>query len=161
MEIKIIEIEKPDEMNFIFGMSHFIKTVEDIHEAIVQACSSIKFGLAFCEASGPRLVRVSGNKPELEKIAEKNAMNVGSGHSFIVFLEDGFPINILNAIKQVPEVCSIYCATANPTKIIIMEDGEGRGVIGAIDGFKPVGIETKEDVINRQEFLRMTGYKLG
>ncbi|MBN1553087.1 adenosine-specific kinase [bacterium] len=161
MELKLQEIQKPDEMNFILGMSHFIKTVEDIHEAIVQTCPSIKFGLAFCEASGPCLIRITGNDSRLKEIAKKNAENIAAGHTFIIFLENGFPINILNAIKTVPEVCQIFCATSNPTKIIVAEDDNGRGVLGVIDGYKPKGVETEADIDKRQKFLRMIGYKLG
>ncbi len=160
MDMQLVRIEKPEEMNFIFGMSHFIKTVEDIHEAIVQTCPSMKFGLAFCEASGPRLIRLSGNDEGLIELAQKNAVNIGAGHSFIVFIDGGFPINILNVIKNVPEVCRIFCATANPTEVIILESGEGRGVLGVIDGMKPLGVENEENVNERRDFLRMIGYKL-
>jgi uncharacterized protein len=160
MELLSISIEKPEDMNFIFGMSHFIKTVEDIHEAIVQTCPSMKFGIGFCEASGPRLVRHSGNDPKLQELAQKNAMNIGAGHTFIIFLEGGFPINILNTIKLVPEVCRIFCATSNPTKIVVVEEDQGRGVLGVIDGFSPLGIETEDDIQKRKSFLRMIGYKL-
>ena len=160
MDIKLIKIDKPEEMNFIFGMSHFIKTVEDIHEAIVQTCPSMKFGIAFCEASGPRLIRLSGNDDQLINLARKNASNIGAGHSFIIFMEDGFPINILNTIKNVPEVCRIFCATANPTEVIIAEHIDGRGVLGVIDGSKPLGVEAEENIKERKDFLRMIGYKL-
>jgi len=161
MEIKLIAVEKPKEMNFIFGMSHFIKTVEDIHEAIVQTCSSMKFGVAFCEASGPRLVRVSGNDDNLKQLAAQNALNVGAGHTFFIFMEEGFPINILNVIKQVPEVCSIFCATANPTKVVVAEERDSRGILGVLDGQMPLGLENEEQTKQRMGFLRMIGYKLG
>ena len=165
MELKIVKIEKPLEINFILGQSHFIKTIEDIHETMVNTVPGIKFGLAFCEASGKCLVRITGTDPDLVDLAEKNALAIGAGHSFILFLGDGyFPINVLNAIKNVPEVCSIYCATANPTKVIILDttigEDTGRGILGVIDGNTPVGIENKEDISWRQEFLRKIGYKL-
>lgn len=159
MEIKVVKIEKPDEMNFILGQSHFIKTVEDIHEIIVSTAPHIKFGLAFCESSGPALVRFSGNEENLIEIAKKNALNLSAGHSFIIFIEGGFPINILNAIKNVPEVCRIFCATANPVEVIIAETETGRGILGVIDGVKTKGIETEEDIKKRKEFLRKIGYK--
>jgi uncharacterized protein len=160
MEIKLIAITKPDEMNFIFGMSHFIKTVEDIHEAIVQTNPAMKFGIAFCEASGPCLVRISGNDEALITLAKDNALEVGAGHTFFVFMDGGFPINILNTLKQVPEICSIFCATANPSKVVIADDGEGRGVLGIIDGSSPKGIESLKEIDKRKAFLRMIGYKL-
>ena len=160
MDIKIVRIEKPEEMNFIFGMSHFIKTVEDLHEAIVQTVPCMKFGIAFCEASGPRLVRVSGNSEKLMEIAKMNALAVAAGHTFFIFMEDAFPINILNTIKQVPEVCRIFCATANPSQVIIAEENDGRGVLGVIDGYKPLGVESDADLAKRKEFLRLIGYKL-
>lgn len=159
MEIKVVKIEKPDEMNFILGQSHFIKTVEDIHEIIVSTAPHIKFGLAFCESSGPALVRFSGNEESLIEIAKKNALNLSAGHSFIIFIEGGFPINILNAIKNVPEVCRIFCATANPVEVIVVETETGRGILGVIDGVKTKGIETEEDIRKRKEFLRKIGYK--
>lgn len=159
MEIKVIKIEKPEEMNFILGQSHFIKTVEDIHEAIVTTAPHLKFGLAFCESSGPALVRYSGNDEKLIDLARKNALNLGAGHSFIIFIENGYPINILNAIKNVPEVCRIFCATANPVEVIIAETETGRGILGVIDGVKTRGIEGEEDIKYRKEFLRKIGYK--
>lgn len=161
MELKTVAIEKPAEMNFILGQTHFIKTVEDLHEAIVSAAPSMKFGLAFCEASGPALIRRSGNDPALIAIAEKNALRIGCGHSFIVFMQGGFPINILNAVKAVPEVCSVFCATANPCEVIIAETPAGKGILGVIDGTVPAGIETEKDVDARKHFLRKIGYKLG
>ncbi len=160
MEITTIRIEKPDEMNFILGHSHFIKTVEDLYEAIVQTNPSMKFGIAFCESSGPALVRSVGNDQRLIELAQKNAMNLGAGHTFIIMMENGFPINILNAIKNVPEICRIHCATANPTEVIIAETEQGRGILGVIDGVRTKGIETEADVVKRKEFLRKIGYKL-
>lgn len=159
MEIKIIDIKKPEEMNFIFGHSHFIKTVEDLYEAVIQSVPGVKFGIAFCEASQDRLVRWTGNDESLIKLAQTNALNVGAGHSFIIFIEGAFPVNMLNAIKMVPEVCRVYCATANPTQVLVAETENGRGVLGVIDGSSPLGIETEADIKVRKEFLRMIGYK--
>ncbi|MHB2148618.1 adenosine-specific kinase [Calditrichota bacterium LG25] len=159
MELKVVKIEKPEEMNFILGHSHFIKTVEDLHEAIVNVNPGIKFGLAFCEASQQALVRYSGNDQELIELAKKNAMNLSAGHSFIIFLGNAFPINILNTIKMVPEVTRIFCATANPTEVIIAETEMGRAILGVVDGVKTKGIETDEDIKVRKEFLRKIGYK--
>ncbi|MEJ2545374.1 MAG: adenosine-specific kinase [Calditrichaceae bacterium] len=159
MELKIIEIEKPEEMNFILGHSHFIKTVEDIHEAIVNVNPSIKFGLGFCEASQDALVRFSGNDDDLIELAKKNAFNLSAGHSFIIFLGNAFPLNILNPIKSVPEVTRIFCATANPTQVIVAETEQGRAILGVVDGVKCKGIETDEDIKKRKDFLRMIGYK--
>ncbi|MFH0988778.1 MAG: adenosine-specific kinase [bacterium] len=160
MELKVVAIEKPETTNFILGQSHFIKTVEDLYEAIVQTNSTIKFGLGFCESSGPALVRWAGNDQDLIELAKKNAMALSCGHCFILFLENGFPVNVLNAIKQVPEVCSIYCATANPVDVIIAETDQGRGILGVIDGIKTKGIETEDDIKVRKDFLRKIGYKL-
>jgi len=166
VEIKIetVVIEKPDDMNFILGQTHFIKTVEDLYETMVNSVPTAKFGIAFCEASGACKIRVEGNDENLKKIAQKNAMKIGAGHSFILFMENCFPLNVLNSIKNIPEVCSIYCATANPTKILIIEDKlgkeTGRGIIGVIDGFKPKGVENKEDIGWRKKFLRDIKYKL-
>lgn len=161
MELKLITIDKPDDLNFILGQTHFIKSVEDIHEALVQAVPGIKFGLAFCEASGPTLVRTSGTDESLVALAQKNAMALGAGHSFIVMLGDGFfPLNVLNAIKMVPEVCRIFCATANPTQVVIAESDQGCGILGVIDGFRPKGVETDADSTARKDFLRKIGYKL-
>ena len=160
MELTTVKIDKPITINFILGQSHFIKTVEDIHEALVSAVPGIKFGLAFCEASGKCLIRWSGNDPDLIDLAQKNAMAISAGHSFILFLGDGyFPINVLNAIKMIPEVCHIYCATANPTEVIVAESDQGRGILGVIDGQKPLGIEEEEDIAWRKGFLRQIGYK--
>jgi adenosine/AMP kinase len=155
-----VKIEKPISINFILGQTHFIKSVEDIHEALVSTVPGIKFGLAFCEASGKCLVRWSGTDEEMIKLAQKNAMAISAGHSFIIFLADGyFPINVLNAIKMIPEVCRIFCATANPTEVIVVETEQGRGIMGVIDGQKPLGIEGDEDISWRKNFLRQIGYK--
>lgn len=161
MEFKIVEIEKPGETNFILGQTHFIKTVEDLYEALVNAVPGIHFGLAFCEASGACLVRSVGTDDALTELAEKNAFVIGAGHSFILFLGEGFyPINVLNAIKMVPEVCRIYCATANPTQVIIAETEQGRGIMGVVDGFPPKGVEDQAGIAWRTKFLRTIGYKL-
>ena len=160
MNLSVIPVENPDDLNFILGQSHFIKTVEDLYEAIVQTNPSMKFGIAFCEASGPALVRWIGNEQELIDLAVRNAQAVGAGHSFFIFLRDGFPINILNTIKQVPEVVRLFCATANPTQVIVAEQDGGRGILGVIDGMSPKGVEGEEDIAKRKDFLRMIGYKL-
>jgi adenosine/AMP kinase len=159
MDIKTYKLRKPEDMNFILGQAHFIKTVEDIHESIVNINSEIKFGVAFCEASQKALVRYSGNDDECIKLAQENAKNIACGHSFIIFLANAFPLNILNAIKNVPEVVRIFCATANETEVIIAETDLGRGILGVVDGMKTNGIETEEDISERKEFLRMIGYK--
>lgn len=162
MELKTVKIEKPEEINFILGQSHFIKTVEDLHEAMVSTVPGIKFGLAFCEASGKRLVRCSSTDAAMLDLAQKNALAIGAGHSFIIFLGPGFfPINVLNVIKNNAQVCNIFCATANPTTVVVAETELGRGILGVIDGETPLGIESEEDVTWRQGFLRMLGYKLG
>lgn len=158
-EIKLVAIEKPDDMNFILGQSHFIKTVEDLHETLIGAVPGIKFGLAFCEASGPRLVRWSGTDPECIELAKKNAQALGAGHSFIIFLGNVFPINVLNAVRNVPEVCRIFCATANPVHAIVAENELGRGILGVIDGGAPLGVETEKDIAERKGLLRKFGYK--
>jgi len=160
MEIKVVKIENPEELNVILGQSHFIKTIEDIHEALITSCPGIKFGLAFNEASGPCLVRYSGNDDELVKLAVKNAKNVGAGHFFIIFLKDAFPINVLNKIKMVPEVVRIFAASANPMEVVVYETEQGRAVLGVVDGFSPKGVEGKEDIKKRKELLRKFGYKL-
>ncbi len=161
MNLSTVFVNKPEEINFILGQSHFIKTVEDIHEAVVMAAPGIKFGLAFCEASGKCLVRWTGNDPEMIELAKQNAQAIGAGHSFILFLGAGFyPINVLNAIKNVPEVCRIFCATANPVEVIIAETEQGRGILGIVDGASPLGIEDDEGIAWRKGFLRMIGYKL-
>ncbi len=160
MNLTSIKIEKPDEINFILGQSHFIKTVEDLHETLVSTVPGIKFGLAFCEASGKCLVRWSGTDEAMLNLARKNARAIGAGHSFIVFLGEGFyPINVLNAVKAVPEVCRIFCATANPVEVLIAETELGRGILGVVDGASPQGIEAEEDIAWRKGFLRMIGYK--
>ncbi|WP_013320274.1 adenosine-specific kinase [Gloeothece verrucosa] len=160
MELKAVSLEIPEGCNIIFGQSHFIKTVEDLYEIIVGISGQVKFGLAFCEASGPCLIRVAGNDEQLQEVATKNAQAVAAGHSFIIILKNAFPINFLNTIKQCQEVCNIYCATANPVEVIVAESEQGRGVLGVIDGFSPKGVEKPEDVQARQEFLRKIGYKL-
>jgi adenosine/AMP kinase len=159
MEIKTYKINKPEEMNFILGQAHFIKTVEDIHEAIVTINPAIKFGIAFCEASQKALVRYSGNDETCINLAQENAKNIACGHSFIIFLGNAFPLNILNSIKNVPEVVGIFCATANETEVIIAETELGRGILGVVDGVKTNGVETDEDVTARKDFLRTIGYK--
>ena len=160
MELKTIVIEKPEGMNFILGQAHFIKTVEDIHEALVSTVPGIKFGLGFCESSGPCLVRYSGTKDELIQLANKNALNIGAGHCFIIFIEDAYPINLLRAIRDVPEVCTIFCATANRVEVVIGETEQGRAILGVVDGYRTKGVETEKDIEERKEFLRKTGYKL-
>jgi adenosine/AMP kinase len=161
MELITVRIEKPEMTNFILGQTHFIKTVEDIHEALVNAVPGIKFGLAFCEASGKCLIRSSGTDPAMVELARTNAQALGAGHTFIIFLGDGFyPVNVLNAVKMVPEVCRIFCATANPTEVILAETDQGRGILGVVDGFKPRGVEEEADVAWRKNLLRQIGYKL-
>jgi len=160
MNLKVIPIDKPSDMNFILGQSHFIKTVEDLYEAIVSTNPNMKFGLAFCEASGPALVRFMGNENRLTALAKANASTLACGHSFMIFLEGGFPINILNVIKNLPEVCTIFCATANPVEVIVAESEQGRGILGVIDGFPTKGIESEADIKTRKDFLRTIGYKV-
>jgi len=161
MELKLVPVDKPEPVNFILGQTHFIKSVEDIHEAVATAVPGIKFGLAFCEASGKCLIRWSGTDPAMIDLARHNASAIGAGHTFILFLGEGYyPINVLNAIKMVPEVCRIFCATANPTQVIVAETGQGRGILGVIDGSSPQGIEDDEGIAWRKGFLRMIGYKL-
>ncbi|NIM92743.1 MAG: hypothetical protein GTO18_03385 [Anaerolineales bacterium] len=160
MELMIVKIEKPEVVNVILGQSHFIKTVEDLHEALVGAVPGIEFGLAFCEASGPSLIRSSGTSDEMIELAQKNALALSAGHSFILFLGNVFPINVLQAVKAVPEVCRIFCATANELQVIVAETEQGRGILGVIDGEKSKGIESEEDVADRLELLRKFGYKL-
>lgn len=161
MELRTIKIEKPESVNIILGQSHFIKTVEDIHEAMVGAVPGIEFGVAFCEASGPSLVRASGTSDELVELAKKNALALSAGHAFVIFLGNVFPVNVLNAVKAVPEVCRIYCATANPVEVILAETDQGRGILGVIDGMKTQGVESEDDIAERKAFLRNIGYKLG
>jgi adenosine/AMP kinase len=160
IEFKTVDIEKPEDINFILGQTHFIKSAEDIYEAMVNSVPSAKFGVAFCEASGACKIRSEGNDPELKNLAEKNALNIGAGHSFIVFMRYCFPLNVLNSIQSLPEVCNIYCATANPTTVIIAGSKQGNGILGVIDGFSPKGVENKEDIAWRKKFLRDIGYKL-
>jgi adenosine/AMP kinase len=159
MDIQIVKIENPNHLNLILGQSHFIKTVEDMHEAIVSTVPGARFGLAFCEASDVCLVRYSGTEPELVDLARKNAVALAAGHSFIVFMKDMYPVNVLNTIKNLPEVCRIFCATANPVEVVIGETEQGRGILGVIDGFKSKGIETEVDIKKRKELLRQIGYK--
>ncbi|MCI0699090.1 adenosine-specific kinase [candidate division KSB1 bacterium] len=159
-EIKTVRIDKPEPMNFILGQSHFIKTVEDIHEALVGAVPGIKFGVAFCEASGPCLVRWSGTDEQCIELAKKNAQAIGAGHSFIIFLGNVFPVNVLKAVQNVPEVCRIYCATANPVEVLLVETAQGRGIIGVVDGGSPLGVESEKEIAERKGLLRKFGYKL-
>ncbi|DAC73042.1 MAG TPA: hypothetical protein DSN98_02200 [Thermoplasmata archaeon] len=164
LKLKIMEIEKTDDLNFILGQTHFIKSVEDLYEAMMNTTPAGKFGIAFCEASGACKVRSEGNDSTLKKLAEKNMVNIGAGHTFIIFMKDCYPLNVLNTIKNVPEVCSIFCASANPTKVVVAEarqGGEiGRGILGVIDGYIPKGIENKDDITWRKKLLRDIGYKL-
>ena len=161
MELVVVQIDKPEAVNLILGQSHFIKTVEDVHETLVCSVPGIKFGLAFCESSGPALVRASGTDDDLIELAKRNALALSAGHSFIVFLGEGFyPVNVLNVVKTVPEVCHIFCATANPVEVILAETEQGRGILGVIDGAHTKGIETENDVVQRKDLLRMIGYKL-
>lgn len=160
MELTTVKIHNPDELNLILGQSHFIKTVEDLHETLVAAMPGLKFGLAFCEASGPALVRWSGTDDGLIELAQRNASELAAGHSFIVFMRDAFPINVLNAVKAVPEVCRIFTATANPLEVVIAETDQGRGILGVIDGVRTAGVESEDDIAQRKDFLRQIGYKL-
>ncbi len=160
MELVVVPIEKPEDLNVILGQAHFVKTVEDLHEALVGSSPHLRFGLAFCEASGKRLVRRSGNDPELVDLAVRNALALGAGHCFVVLVREGYPVNVLNQLKQVPEVCTIYCASANRVEVVLAETDFGRGVLGVIDGSSPVGVETDEDVAERKSLLRAIGYKL-
>jgi adenosine/AMP kinase len=160
MNLSTVKIDKPEPINFILGQSHFIKTVEDIHETLVSTVPGVKFGLAFCEASGKCLVRWSGTDQAMIDLAKKNATAIGAGHSFILFLGEGFfPVNVLNAVKQVPEVCRIFCATANPTEVVLAETEQGRAILGVVDGSSPKGVEGDEDIAWRKRFLRQIGYK--
>jgi len=159
LEIKVVKIEMPEDCNVILGMSHFIKTVEDVYEAMVNSVPNIKFGVAFCESSGERLVRVEGTDEELKKAAAENMLRLGCGHSFLIFLRGAYPVNVLNALKKVPEVCTIYAATANPLEVIIAETEQGKGILGVIDGLKPLGIEDEKGVEWRRNLLRKIGYK--
>jgi adenosine/AMP kinase len=160
LNTKIVDVKVPDGCNVILGQSHFIKTVEDMYEALVNAVPGIKFGVGFCESSGPCLVRFDGNDAELKELASKTAFQLSAGHTFIIFMRNAFPINLLDKVKAVPEVCNIYCATANPFQVILAETEQGRGVLGVVDGFASKGIETQKDVVERKDFLRKIGYKL-
>jgi len=160
MELDVVKIENPNNLNLILGHSHFIKTVEDIHEALVNCVPTIKFGVAFCEASEKRLVRWSGNDDELIQLAQKNAFNLSAGHSFILFMKNAFPINVLHSIKSVPEVCRIFCATANPVEVIVAKTDQGNGILGIVDGLSSLGIENENDITERKTLLRTFGYKL-
>ncbi|HEX9094136.1 MAG TPA: adenosine-specific kinase [Coriobacteriia bacterium] len=161
MELTTVRIEKPETASVILGQSHFIKTVEDIHEAMVNAVPGVKFGVAFCEASGDRLVRVSGTDEEMQGLASAAALSIGAGHTFAVMMAEGaYPINVLNSIKMVPEVCRVFCATANPVEVVVAETEQGRGVMGVIDGASPVGVEDETGVSWRKNLMRMIGYKL-
>src|SRR5262245_9064575 len=160
MDLHTVAVDKPDDLNVILGQSHFIKTVEDLHEVLAGSSPHLRFGIAFCESSGPRLVRCSGNDDELVELATRNAQAIGAGHSFVVFLRNGFPVNVLNQVKNVPEGCRIFCATANPVEVIVTEVGDGRAILGVVDGGSPLGVETDDDVVARKELLRAIGYKL-
>ena len=160
MDLIAVPIEKPTDVNLIIGQSHFIKTVEDLYEAIVQTVPGMKFGIAFCESSGPALVRYAGNDGRLMELAQSNALSLSCGHCFIIFMEGGFPVNILNTVKNVPEVCHIFCATANPVEVIVAETAQGRGILGVIDGVTTKGMETEADIKARKDLLRKIGYKL-
>lgn len=160
MELTSVPIDNPEGLNLVIGQSHFIKTVEDVHETLAASGPQLKFGLAFCEASGPCLIRTSGNAEDLVALAGRNAEAIGAGHCFVVFLRDGFPVNVLNALKMVPEVCHVFCATANPVEVLVAQTDLGRGVIGVVDGMPPAGFESDEDKRERHDLLRMIGYKL-
>ena len=159
VELELVQVENPNELNMIFGQSHFIKTVEDIYEALIQSCPGIKFGLAFCEASGPCLIRNDGNDETLIELATKNAQKIGCGHSFIIFIKDAFPINVLHALRTVAEIVTLYAATANPLQVVVAKSEQGRGVMGVIDGFSPKGVESEQDKEERMQLLRRFGYK--
>lgn len=159
MELITVPIEKPDDVNVILGQSHFIKTVDDVHDALAGSSPRLRFGLAFCESSGSCLVRRAGNDEELVALAVRNALALGAGHSFVVFLREGFPVNVLNALKQVPEVCGVYCATANPVEVVVAQTGQGRGILGVVDGSSPKGVENDEDVVERKDLLHRLGYR--
>jgi len=159
IELKLVQVDVPDGINVIIGQSHFIKTVEDLYESLVSSVPNIQFGLAFCEASGPRLVRCEGTAIDLKDLAAKNELRIGAGHSFIVYIRGAFPINVLNAVKNISEVCQVFCASANPVQLIVAETDQGRGILGVIDGNSPLGIETSTDVETRRSFLRKIGYK--
>ncbi|HZD18448.1 MAG TPA: adenosine-specific kinase [Actinomycetota bacterium] len=160
MDISTVRFDKPEDLNVIVGQTHFIKSVEDLHEVCASAAPGLRFGLAFCESSGPRLIRWSGNDQELIDVAVRNAEAIGAGHVFVIALRDGFPINVLNAVKMVPEVCRIFCATANPLEVVVGQTDQGRGVLGVIDGSSPAGVETEAHIAERKDLLRRFGYKL-
>ena len=160
MELKIVKIEPPTDCNAILGMAHFIKTAEDLYEALVNSVPNIEFGLGFCESSGPCLVRHEGNDPELRQLAAQKAFEIGCGHSFLIFIKNAYPLNVLDKIKKAPEVCTVYAATANTLEVLIAETSQGRSIIGVVDGLKSKGIETDKDIVERRQFLRKIGYKL-
>lgn len=158
MNLELVAIEKPEDVNLVLGQAHFVKTVDDLHEALALSAPQLRFGIAFCEASGPRLVRVGGNDSELARLAERNLHAIGAGHAFLVFLREGFPVNVLNAVKQLPEVCRVFCATANDVEVVVAATDQGRGILGVVDGLAPLGVEGEEDVAARRELLRALGY---
>jgi uncharacterized protein len=160
MQLTTVTIEKSEELNLILGQAHFIKTIEDLYEALIGSSPHLRFGIAFCESSGPRLVRRAGNDEELVELAVRNVLAIGAGHSFLVFLREGYPVNVLNQVKQVPEVCRIFCATANPVEVVLTETEQGRAILGVVDGATPLGVETEEDAAARHDLLRTIGYKL-
>jgi adenosine/AMP kinase len=160
VKVEVVKVKPPEGCNVILGMSHFIKTVEDLYEALVNSVPGVRFGLAFCESSGPCLVRHEGTDEELRKLAAEKALEIGAGHSFIIFLRGAYPINVLNAIKAVPEVCQIYCATGNPVEVIVAETEQGRGILGVVDGYRSKGVESEKEIAERKSFLRRIGYKL-
>lgn len=159
MEPLLVEISKPEDVNLILGQAHFIKTVEDLYEALVQSVPGIQFGLAFCESSGPCLIRVEGSDPEMKELAVQNARAIGAGHSFLIFLRNAYPVNVLSAVKACPEVCRVFCATANPVQVVVAETGQGRGILGVIDGYSPRGVEDEAAAETRHDLLRQIGYK--
>ncbi|ABC81231.1 adenosine-specific kinase [Anaeromyxobacter dehalogenans] len=160
MELAAVRIEKPEDVNVVVGQAHFIKTVEDLHEVLAQSAPALRFGIAFCEASGPRLVRRSGNAPDLVDLAVRNAQAIGAGHAFVVLLREGFPVSVLNALKAVPEVCAVFCATANDVEVLVAQTATGRGIVGVVDGGAPLGVEAEADEAERKALLRRFGYKL-
>lgn len=160
VELEIVKIKKPDDVNIILGQAHFIKTVEDLYEVLIGSSPGIKFGLAFCESSGACKVRSEGNDAELKRLAEENCLKIGSGHCFLILIKNAYPINVLNAIKNIPEVCQVFCASANPVEVVIAKTQQGRGILGVIDGLKPKGIESEKDITWRKDLLRKIGYKL-
>jgi uncharacterized protein len=161
VELSLVRIEKPEDLNLVLGQAHFIKTIDDLHEALAGSSPHLRFGAAFCESSGERLVRRSGNDQELVKLATRNVLAIGAGHAFLVFLRNGFPVNVLNQLKQVPEVCRLFCATANPVEVVVATTEQGRAILGVVDGAPPLGVETATDVTARRELLRRLGYKPG